>query len=199
MTLPRVSTLVWLPVAGASLFLASCASDNYAGDDGNIFLNRRPKYGHNGTDSPRYKYGATDTDNSGRKRARGDAEAPPRKLTGRTEYLGEDERPKRRRDNDDNDGGNRNNDDSRSDDRRSEDTASADTQPDPKPEPRDEPKPEPKPKPAPDESLPYGVPVAGKAGVVYSPYDSTKQIDVKGLAPGTVMKDPWSKKRFRVP
>lgn len=51
------------------------------------------------------------------------------------------------------------------------------------------------------DSYPYGLPVPGKAGIVYSPYveDSGKQVDVRNIPAGTLVKDPYSEKYFRVP
>jgi hypothetical protein len=53
-----------------------------------------------------------------------------------------------------------------------------------------------------EEVLPYGTPVAGRPGMVVSPYtDATKKqlVDVTGLAAGEKVKDPYSGKLFRVP
>ena len=81
----------------------------------------------------------------------------------------------------------------------------------PKPEPGEEPE---KPaKPAPDEpkvnpvpeppkqvgEVPYGKPVPGKPGFVFSPSDQFKYIDVRGYPPGTPVTDPYSGKTFLVP
>jgi hypothetical protein len=46
---------------------------------------------------------------------------------------------------------------------------------------------------------PYGVPVPGKAGFVRSPYSPDKMTDVRGYAPGTEVKDPYTGKIFLVP
>ncbi len=46
---------------------------------------------------------------------------------------------------------------------------------------------------------PYGVPVEGKAGFVRSPYSPDKMTDVRGYAPGTEVKDPYTGKIFLVP
>jgi len=54
----------------------------------------------------------------------------------------------------------------------------------------------------PEEVLPYGTPVAGRPGMVVSPYtDATKKqlVDVTGLVAGEKVKDPYSGKLFRVP
>lgn len=61
------------------------------------------------------------------------------------------------------------------------------------------------PTPAPaavEENLPFGTPVAGRPGMVVSPYTdpSKKQlVDVTGLPTGEKVKDPYSGKLFRVP
>jgi len=53
---------------------------------------------------------------------------------------------------------------------------------------------------APSSSLPFGAPVPGKPGFVYSPYDKTAgMIDVKDIAPGTKVRDPYTGKIFLVP
>ena len=46
---------------------------------------------------------------------------------------------------------------------------------------------------------PYGVPVPGKQGFVRSPYSPDKMTDVRGYAPGTEVKDPYTGKIFLVP
>ena len=46
---------------------------------------------------------------------------------------------------------------------------------------------------------PYGVPVPGKPGFVRSPYSPHKMTDVRGYAPGTEVKDPYTQKIFLVP
>ncbi len=59
------------------------------------------------------------------------------------------------------------------------------------------------PKPTPAESNeppPFASPVPGKKGYVTSPYSpGAGFIDVTGLAPGSLAKDPYSGKAFRVP
>jgi hypothetical protein len=50
------------------------------------------------------------------------------------------------------------------------------------------------------DDLPYGTPVAGKQGFVTSPFSpSSGYIDVRGFAPGTPVKDPYSGKVFLTP
>ena len=52
----------------------------------------------------------------------------------------------------------------------------------------------------PAEALPYGSPVAGRPGMVTSPFAQKQQlVDVTGMAPGDTVKDPYSGKLFRVP
>lgn len=49
-------------------------------------------------------------------------------------------------------------------------------------------------------NLPYGKPVPGKPGYVFSPYDKNGgYVDVTGFAPGSKVKDPYSGKVFLVP
>jgi hypothetical protein len=43
------------------------------------------------------------------------------------------------------------------------------------------------------------VPVPGKQGFVRSPYSPDKMTDVRGYAPGTEVKDPYTGKIFLVP
>ncbi len=53
--------------------------------------------------------------------------------------------------------------------------------------------------PADSTGLPYGRPVPNKPGFVNSPYDERFLIDVRGIPPGTLVKDPHTGKSFRVP
>jgi hypothetical protein len=83
-------------------------------------------------------------------------------------------------------------------------------EPEPRPEPgpqlKHEPEPEPEPEPPvgkpPAGPRPVAIPVPGKEGFVFSPYNN-KVIDVKGFAPGTLVADPTypmsERKFFRVP
>lgn len=71
-------------------------------------------------------------------------------------------------------------------------TASEDTPPPPPAET--------KPAPPPREDLPFGTPVVGKKGFVYSPYAPDKgYVDVTDMAAGTKVECPYTGKRFRVP
>lgn len=55
-------------------------------------------------------------------------------------------------------------------------------------------------KKAPREDLPYGTPVVGKPGYVYSPYAEDRQVDVRDLKRGTRVHCPYTPgKDFRVP
>lgn len=47
--------------------------------------------------------------------------------------------------------------------------------------------------------LPFGKPISGKPGFLYSPYDEKFIIDVRGFPPGTLVNDPNTNKPFRVP
>lgn len=50
------------------------------------------------------------------------------------------------------------------------------------------------------EDLPYGTPVPGKEGFVTSPFSpNSGYIDVRGFAPGTPVKDPYTGKVFLTP
>ena len=50
------------------------------------------------------------------------------------------------------------------------------------------------------EDLPYGTPVAGRQGFVTSPFSpNSGYIDVRGFAPGTPVKDPYTGKVFLTP
>ncbi len=50
------------------------------------------------------------------------------------------------------------------------------------------------------DDLPYGTPVAGKQGFVTSPFSpNSGYIDVRGFAPGTPVKDPYTGKIFLTP
>ncbi|MDA0812047.1 MAG: hypothetical protein O3C21_06635 [Verrucomicrobia bacterium] len=51
------------------------------------------------------------------------------------------------------------------------------------------------------DTYPYGLPVPGKDGMVYSPYveENGKYVDVRNIPAGTLVKDPYSDKFFRVP
>lgn len=42
-------------------------------------------------------------------------------------------------------------------------------------------------------------PVPGKVGFVYCPFRNTGYVDVTGMAPGTIAKDPYTGRPFRVP
>jgi len=50
------------------------------------------------------------------------------------------------------------------------------------------------------EDIPFGTPVVGRAGMVYSPYAAEKgPVDVAGLKRGTRVKCPYTGKNFRAP
>lgn len=182
---PRLATLLLASLAGGGF--VSCTSDTRP--DGNIFLSdRAPRYGHGGSETPRYKYGATET---GDPASRGETkylndrkprEEAPREPSGTSEPTTT--------------GG-------------SEETAGAtettDAPPrrlEPEPEtetPSPEPAPEPKPKPPATEDIPYATPVPGQEGKVYSPFHNGGYVDVSGMPSGSKARCPYTKKIFRVP
>lgn len=50
------------------------------------------------------------------------------------------------------------------------------------------------------QEYPYGIPVPGKDGMVYSPFDKEAgYVDVRNMKPGALVEDPYTKKLFRVP
>ena len=57
----------------------------------------------------------------------------------------------------------------------------------------------PKPTPTAQEKLPFGIPVPGKPGLVYSPYAKEKIIDVSGYKHGQLVLCPYTARKFRVP
>ena len=72
--------------------------------------------------------------------------------------------------------------------------------PPPGPTKVDAPKEAPPPPSAGPSELPYGKPVPGKKGFVYSPYDqSAGFVDVRDISPGTKVRCPYTGKIFRVP
>ena len=79
-------------------------------------------------------------------------------------------------------------------------TAPPNTAPTTPPEVTEAPAPAPTPATTtPKGDYPYGVPVPGKPGFVRSPYSPDKMTDVRGYAPGTEVKDPYTQKIFLVP
>lgn len=55
------------------------------------------------------------------------------------------------------------------------------------------------PKPSTPEQLPFGLPVPSKKGFVYSPFDKTQLVDVRGIPPGKKVRCPYTSKIFLVP
>ena len=54
-------------------------------------------------------------------------------------------------------------------------------------------------KPNVPEQLPFGLPVPSKKGFVYSPFDKTQMVDVRGIPPGKKVRCPYTSKIFLVP
>ncbi len=184
MTQPiRLATVLLAFVAGGAL--VSCTTDTWP--DGNIFLrDRAPRYGYGGTDQPRYKYGATET-------------APPSapQSRGETKYL--DERKPRYTASSDSGASGRSDGAGSGSDVADEVEVSEvpPRQSDPAPE-ASSPAPAPKPKPSVAADIPYAVPVPGRDGIVYSPFNNAP-VDVSGMPSGTEVRCPHTKKIFRVP
>ncbi|HEY8899154.1 MAG TPA: hypothetical protein VIM61_01905 [Chthoniobacterales bacterium] len=62
------------------------------------------------------------------------------------------------------------------------------------------PSPTPEATPATTGNIPFGIPVPGKPGFVVSPYSpNSGYVDVRGFAPNSEVKDPYSGKTFLVP
>lgn len=200
-TLSRKS-VTWLLTAVLSGSLVSCATDDYYAGDDNIFLNRRPpRYGHGGTENPRYRFGANSEREESETRSRRSSNSRERDTADR-----EEESRSRRRS------------EEKSEPRRSEREVARERDREATPETRSSDREERERErerstaattPSSSESepskpkldvkdIPYAQPVPGADGVVYSPYTNQK-VDVKGMAPGALAKDPVSKKIFRVP
>ena len=178
-----------LVLAGSTvLFAASCTTPNY-GPDGNVFA------------PPRYGYGSPQTGNTGR----------PSTTADRTGAKPSDGRktPDIKRDPSDTTV-DITPPDAKPESKPATDTVESTTPPDSTPATTDPSTPESKPsdttstvesKPAVTrEDLPFGQPVVGKKGFVYSPYAPDKgQVDVDGIPAGTKVKCPYTGKVFRVP
>ena len=69
------------------------------------------------------------------------------------------------------------------------------------PTPPSNPNPTPPPATTPKKNdYPYGIPVPGKEGLVYSPYDKAAgYVEVRNIKPGSLVECPYTHKYFRVP
>ena len=179
-----------LVLAGSTvLFAASCTTPNY-GPDGNVFA--PPRYGYGSPQTGNTARPSTTTDRTGAKpsdtRKTPDIKRDPSDTT--VDITPPDAKP---------------------DSKPATDTVESTTPPDSTtPATTDPSTPESKPsdttstvesKPAVTrEDLPFGQPVVGKKGFVYSPYAPDKgQVDVDGIPAGTKVKCPYTGKVFRVP
>jgi hypothetical protein len=54
-------------------------------------------------------------------------------------------------------------------------------------------------KPSTPEQMPFGLPVPSKKGFVYSPFDKSQMVDVRGIPPGKKVRCPYTSKIFLVP
>ena len=197
---------VWLLVIGFAAGSLGCvSSDPWAAyesldPEGNIFVqgygNQRPRYGHGGTESPSARRAREEQERriaATEQRKRREAKREQARLDRIEEQRLEEQRNSNREITPP---------DSLADDtpelpEGADDVVTTVDEPDPQPEAPPEPAPQPVPT---QESLSYGRPVPGKPGMVYSPYSpDAGYVDVRGIAPGTKVKCPYTKKLFRVP
>ena len=175
--------------------------------DGNIFVqgygNQRPRYGHGGTESPSARQAREEQERRAAARAERDrkeaqrreelqsaaeAEVEPRVSEITPPDSLADDKPELP------DG---------VDEVETAEEPQVETTPEPAAPPLPPLPPLPPAPPAPTpgmETVSYGRPVPGKPGMVYSPYSpDAGYVDVRGIAPVTKVKCPYTKKLFRVP
>ena len=150
----------------------SCVSGPPYQPDGGVFItDRRPKYGYQGTNSPTTDNGVPATTDKPDKPKNNDRGEDPSKLHDNGPVVEKPEQPEVK-------------------------PEKPVTDPTPNPTPTPE---EVKPKPT-TTNLPFGTPVIGKKGFVYSPYAPDKgMVDVNDIPSGTKVECPYTKKIFRVP
>ncbi|MCB1096914.1 MAG: hypothetical protein KDN22_15170 [Verrucomicrobiae bacterium] len=164
--------------------------------EGNIFVqgygNQRPRYGHGGTESPSARKAREEQERRAAARAERDRKEAQRREELRTEAERMTTNPERSEITPP---------DSLADDKPELPAGIDEITPVEEPEVKPAPEPAAPPAPVPTmETLAYGRPVPGKPGMVYSPYSpDAGYVDVTGIAPGTKVKCPYTKKLFRVP
>lgn len=180
----------------AALVATSCTQ--YGTQPGNVFLDEsgRPRYGYRGTDSPNYK---PERQTTAQEKPAATKKTPTikRDPNNTTVDITPPEPKKKTPSTADSGSSSSSTSDDKPSDSGAGDTGStsgsqtadtSSTDPDPKPASQQR------------EDLPYGQPVVGKKGYVYSPYAPDKNFcDVRGVAPGTAVKCPYTGKPFRVP
>lgn len=163
---------------------SSCVSYPPPGPDGNVFIQdrNRPRYGYGGTQSPNAPQPPPRTTSSNRSTER--APVIKRDPNDTTVNVTPPEERKT--------------------ERTPEPAAPEATAPVPDATERTSPPPEKTSPPADSnasgrEDLPYGVPIVGRKGFVYSPWYTTGEVDVTGIPSGKKVRCPYTKKIFRVP
>lgn len=150
---------------------SSCVSYPPPGPDGNVFIEGRPRYGYGGTQSPNNQ-GPSKPPSTPKREKVPDIQRDPNNTT--VDVTPPEPKPDR--------------------------TPEPDQPPADNTNPPVEKTSPPPADPNPTrEDLPYGTPVVGKPGFVYSPYYTKGEVNAVGIATGTKVRCPYTKKIFRVP